>query len=42
MVNDRRIYPPKEVIDRLYFNTDIGDEEKYWNRIWEDIKLGKA
>lgn len=39
--NDVRIYPPPEVMERLFFTENLGEYEKEWNKIWEDVKLGK-
>ena len=39
--NDLRVYPPPDVMDRLHFTMNLGEHERTWNRIWEDVKLGK-
>ncbi|MBQ7501092.1 spermidine/putrescine ABC transporter substrate-binding protein [bacterium] len=32
-------YPPADLLDRTFPQTDIGSNEKEWDRIWEDIKF---
>ncbi len=41
VAGDRRIYPCEETMKKLEFYDDIGEEEKYWNILMEDIKLGR-
>ncbi|MDO5296835.1 MAG: spermidine/putrescine ABC transporter substrate-binding protein [bacterium] len=32
-------YPPAEMLERTIFQTDIGAEEKKWDRIWNEVKF---
>ncbi|MBQ7567207.1 spermidine/putrescine ABC transporter substrate-binding protein [bacterium] len=32
-------YPPAEMLSRTVFQTDIGAEEKKWDRIWNEVKF---
>lgn len=41
MAEDERVYPSKKTLGMLEFYKDLGQEERYWNSIIEDIKLGK-
>ena len=41
MACDSRIYPPEETMKNLEFYQDLGEEERYWNSLMEDVKLGK-
>jgi len=38
LLSDPLTYPPKEILDRLVFQEDLGAAEKIWDRVWEEVK----
>ena len=32
-------YPPPAMLERTIFQTDIGAEEKKWDRLWNEVKF---
>ncbi len=39
LLNNPLAYPPEEMLARTYFQTDIGANEKEWDKIWGKIKF---
>jgi spermidine/putrescine transport system substrate-binding protein len=42
IADDRRIYPDEKTMEKLEFYSDLGEEERFWNQVMEDVKLGKS
>ncbi|MHB2016318.1 MAG: ABC transporter substrate-binding protein [Candidatus Xenobia bacterium] len=41
LLHDPKVYPPPDVMKRLTFTADLGDEEDRYHEVWNQVKLAE-